>query len=103
MTPLGESGTVLNGARQLTGWAQAGSYWYASGQTQEGARIGECQTGYPRCAFPEQLFINGELLQAVSSLGEVGPPNLGREARRLVFRLRRRPHLHPLQPLGADD
>jgi parallel beta-helix repeat protein len=74
-TYLGEPGTVMNGARQLTNWVQSGNYWYSPGQTQQGPRNGECQTASPRCSYPEQLFINRELLDSVETLGQVAPPN----------------------------
>ena len=73
---VGETGTVLSGARQLTSFVRSGNYWVAEGQTQEGFQYhGMCQDGHPRCAFPEQLFINGELLEQVGSLNELGPQN----------------------------
>jgi parallel beta-helix repeat protein len=71
----GEPGTIMTGARELTNWMQSGSYWYAEGQTQQGLQKGECQAGYPRCTFPEQLFINGERLEHVAALNLIEPPN----------------------------
>jgi parallel beta-helix repeat protein len=73
---VGEPGTVLSGARRLTTFQQAGRLWVAGGQTQEGMKgKGYCKAGYPLCTYPEQLFINGELLEPVASPGEIGPPN----------------------------
>src|SRR6185369_5012141 len=73
-TFLGEAGTVLSGSRVLTSFGRSGSYWVASGQTQQGVNnFGECSSGYPLCTFPEELFIDGVALQHVGSLGEVGP------------------------------
>ena len=75
---MGESGTVLSGARRLTNFVPSGRLWVATGQSQEGVRRdGLCQTAFPRCAFPEELFINGERLRQVGSLEEVGPPAWG--------------------------
>ena len=37
-TFIGAEGAVLNGSTLLTNFAQQGSYWVASGQTQEGMR-----------------------------------------------------------------
>jgi parallel beta-helix repeat protein len=71
---LGEQGTVLSGARPLTDFVRSGSYWVATGQTQQGIQNhGVCQPGFPRCTFPEQLFFDSEGLQHVASLGELGP------------------------------
>lgn len=72
---VGVPGAALSGARQLTNFTRSGSYWVAAGQTQQGARGGICKPAFPRCGFPEQLFINGELLKQVGSLAEVKPPN----------------------------
>jgi parallel beta-helix repeat protein len=71
-TFVGEAGTVLNGARLLTSFTKSGSYWVASGQTQQGINNnGTCQQGYPLCTFPEELFFDGMPLQPVASLAEV--------------------------------
>jgi hypothetical protein len=70
----GEWGTILSGARQLTNFGRSGNYWYASGQTQEGAREwASCETGRPRCSFPEDLYFDNVPLRHVDSLGQVGP------------------------------
>jgi parallel beta-helix repeat protein len=70
----GEPGAVLTGARELTAFSRAGSYWVADGQFQEGGRHGaSCQEGYPRCNYPEQLFLDDQLLTHVGSLEEVVP------------------------------
>lgn len=69
----GEAGAVLSGARLLTSFTRSGSYWVASGQTQEGVEHGECEAAYPRCTRPEDLFIDNVLLRHVGSLSEVGP------------------------------
>ncbi|MDX1996047.1 MAG: right-handed parallel beta-helix repeat-containing protein, partial [bacterium] len=68
---VGENGAVLNGSRLLTNFQQRNGYWVATGQTQQGSRVGECASGYPRCTYPEDLFINNEPLQHVGSLSEV--------------------------------
>jgi hypothetical protein len=72
-TFTGEPGTVLSGARLLTSFAKSGNYWVASGQTQQGTVHGQCQPGYARCSYPEQLFIDDQLLLHVASLAEVIP------------------------------
>jgi NPCBM/NEW2 domain/Right handed beta helix region len=69
---IGEAGTVLSGARQLSDFSRSGAYWVAAGQTQEGPRpYAECQPGFPRCGFPEDFFIDGVPLRHVDSLGAV--------------------------------
>jgi len=74
---VGEAGTILNGARRLTTFTRQGMYWIATGQTQQSpvlaAASADCLPDYPRCAYPEQLFINNVLLKHVSSLAAVGP------------------------------
>jgi parallel beta-helix repeat protein len=72
---VGEPGAVLSGARVLTGWSWDGSRWYVTGQTQQGAVTAGvmCRPASPRCAYPEDLFINSVLKQHVSSLSAVKP------------------------------
>lgn len=85
-TFVGEAGTVLSGARQLTTFTQSGAYWVATGQTQQGIQNhGECKAGFPLCTIPEQLFINGERLEVVGSLGGVRPPNWSVETGQWYF------------------
>jgi parallel beta-helix repeat protein len=71
----GEWGSVLSGARQLTSFSRSGAYWYASGQTQQGSVIqgAQCDSGYPRCAYPEDLYFDGVPLRHVDNIGAVGP------------------------------
>lgn len=76
----GEAGAVLVGARLLTSFTRSGSYWVASGQTQEGERIPPkrsngvtvCLPEYPRCNYPEDLFFDNLPLRHVASLSAVG-------------------------------
>jgi parallel beta-helix repeat protein len=73
---VGQAGTVLSGARLLTSFSQNGSYWTATGQTQQGPRTAygaapECQTSYPRCGYPEDLFFDGAPLRHVDALSKV--------------------------------
>lgn len=72
---IGEWGTVLSGARQLTNFGRSGQYWYASGQTQQGpVYYNDCgDSGRTRCGYPEDLFFDGWPLVHVNSLGAVGP------------------------------
>src|SRR5262249_28769020 len=48
-------------------------YWVAGGQTQQGPQHGNCQPDYPRCGFPEQLFIDDAPLRHVGTLEAVEP------------------------------
>ena len=72
---VGEPGAVLNGAALLSGFAREGSYWSVGGQTAQGEiRLGaSCQSFAPRCAYPEQLFIDDVIQQHVASFSAVGP------------------------------
>jgi len=71
---IGEPGTVLSGARQLTSFSRSGAYWVATGQTQQGPLdYFECKPGYPRCGYPENLYFDGVPLRHVDSIGGVGP------------------------------
>jgi parallel beta-helix repeat protein len=72
-TFLGETGAVLNGSRLLTSFTREGSYWVASGQTQQGWFSNEsCKSGYTRCSYPEDLYLDDSPLRHVGTLGEVG-------------------------------
>ena len=71
----GEQGTIMSGAALLTSFSQQGSWWVATGQTQQGVvntTVG-CQPGWDGCQYPEQLFIDDVPLQHVTSLSAVGP------------------------------
>jgi hypothetical protein len=68
----GEAGTVLSGARVLSGFSRSGSLWVIGGQTQQGTQVGVCRDTYPTCASPEDLFIDNQLMTRVGSLGQVG-------------------------------
>ena len=75
---VGEPGAVMSGARLLTTFVREGSYWVATGQTQQGQVHGSCRkeadgTRYLGCVYPEDLFIDDQMLWQVTSLGEVGP------------------------------
>jgi len=71
---FGEAGTIMNGATRLTSFYRSGSYWVAPGQAQQGVQNhGMCQAGYPRCSFPEDLFLDDAPLLHVDSLSAVGP------------------------------
>jgi hypothetical protein len=63
-------GAVLSGARQLANFAREGPHWVAAVEATA-APHGECEPAYPRCRFPEQLFIDEQLLRHVASRSEV--------------------------------
>jgi hypothetical protein len=79
MSFIGEAGTVLSGARLLTSFTRSGSNWVASNQTQQGEVVAEirasgrknCMAIAPRCAYPEELWINNVRQRHVASLGAV--------------------------------
>ena len=94
-TFTGQTGAILSGARLLTGFVQSGSTWVIGGQTQQGPIRGECLAAYPRCSYPEELFIDDVRMTHVASL------SAGR-AREMVFRLRRRPNLYRRRSCGSQ-
>src|ERR1700730_7646194 len=67
----GQPGAVLNGSRQLSSFTRSGSYYVASGQTQQGTANGKCLSGHSGCQFPEDLFFNNVPLQRVETLASV--------------------------------
>lgn len=71
----GQNSATLNGSKLLTGWTQNGSRWSISGQTQQGPayNASECLSSSPRCANPEDLYIDDVPMQHVNSLSAVGP------------------------------
>ncbi|GJD79329.1 right-handed parallel beta-helix repeat-containing protein [Methylobacterium gregans] len=71
---LGEPGTILNGARILTGFERAGAYWQLSGIRLRPAAAGpgQCRSG-TLCLQPLALFLDGEPLRRVASRAELGP------------------------------
>jgi hypothetical protein len=64
--------TVLNGARLLTDFARQGAVWVHGGQDQQGQVHGDCEPGWERCEYPEDLYFDDEPLQHVATIGEVG-------------------------------
>jgi hypothetical protein len=69
---VGEYGAVLSGGQVLSGFARTGSTWSVGGQVQQGAATGVCSGGV-RCQVPEDLYLDGRILQHVPSLAQVGP------------------------------
>ena len=72
MSFTGEAGAIMSGARLLTSFSRQGSYYVATGQTQQGQRRSiQCESGRSLCNYPEELYINDARLEPVSSLGAV--------------------------------
>lgn len=67
---------ILNGSELLTSFQRLGSYYYVTGQTQHN-RVSVttmwCQTGYPGCIYPEDLYFDDVPLTHVTTLADVGP------------------------------
>jgi len=57
---IGQNGAILNGSRVLSSWKKSGNYWAHGGQDQQGQQLqgGWCDPAYPRCHFPEDLFVD---------------------------------------------
>jgi parallel beta-helix repeat protein len=70
---IGEPGAVLNGSRLLTNWAQSGSVWVISGQTQQHIGDGLCDSAHPLCNNKDDVFLDDRPLAAVGSVSAVGP------------------------------
>jgi len=73
MVFVGQPGAVMSGARLLTDFVTDGGRWVASNQAQQGGTGGECVDGYSGCVFPEDVFIDGEMLWQVTELADVAP------------------------------
>jgi parallel beta-helix repeat protein len=73
-TGAGPTLTILTGAKQLTAWTAAGSWWYASGQTQGAFHKSgfQCDATHPLCYESEQLWINDSLYIRVASTAALG-------------------------------
>jgi parallel beta-helix repeat protein len=76
----GLDGAILSGAEILTNWTydETNDVWYAEGQTQQGRVSAEwvpsgpvCRETNPRCRYPEDLFIDGQIQKHVTWLGDV--------------------------------
>ncbi len=79
-TIVGANGAVLSGARVLTAWQYDAGYnaWFVDGQTQQGRVTAEwvasgpvCRDTNPRCRYPEDLFIDGEIQRHVTWIGDL--------------------------------
>lgn len=68
---IGENGAIMNGSTLLQNWTFNGTYWVQGGQTQSGQTHGDCDTGYPGCIYPEDLFMDDIPLIHVTTLAAV--------------------------------
>ncbi|MGY4320620.1 hypothetical protein ACVWW1_009947 [Bradyrhizobium sp. JR3.5] len=67
----GEGRTILNGSRILTDFSREGTYWVASGQNQQGRRVGSCVRSAPACNLPEAVFVDDVPLTQVLTKNDV--------------------------------
>ncbi len=75
-TIAGDKDAVLSGARPLTGFVREGSVWFVADQMQEGTVLGEgtvCLPAAPRCARPEDLFLDDVMLRHAASRADLRP------------------------------
>ncbi|MDY8108799.1 right-handed parallel beta-helix repeat-containing protein [Fulvimarina sp. 2208YS6-2-32] len=70
---FGEKGATLDGSVPLEGIEADGDYYSVSGQTQQGQRFAteNAMSGFERAGYPETVFVDGQPLKAVASLGEL--------------------------------
>jgi parallel beta-helix repeat protein len=70
---LAEAGVTMNGSKLVTPFRE-GNYYVAYGQSEQNQVLwGSCESGYPRCSYPEELFLDDRRLLHVDSVGAVGP------------------------------
>lgn len=77
MTFWGETGTIMSGARMLTGWVAANGRWHVDGQTQKGQSYTShllFHDGWEATQYPEDLWFGDGATpkRRVMSLAEVG-------------------------------
>lgn len=77
---IGEGGAVLNGSKVLTSFIREGSYWVATGQTQQEPALPTTVGGYPMCSstspaciYPEKVFRSGTELVQVATQTALAP------------------------------
>ncbi|MGH9826321.1 MAG: hypothetical protein ACREDR_24095, partial [Blastocatellia bacterium] len=78
-TFLGASGqtTILSGAKLLTSFTEQNGYWTAEltrdhiNPTCGTGTACQCQPNFPGCDLPEDLFIDGKILQRVTAVSDV--------------------------------
>ena len=77
---IGEDGAVLNGSKVLTSFIREGTYWVATGQTQQEPALPTTVGGYPMCdsaspacIYPEKVFRSGTELVQVATQSALAP------------------------------
>lgn len=68
-----EGSAVLTGAVVLTEFTRRDGWWVATDQTQDGQVHGECDPEHPRCAYPEDVFLDDAPLLHVPSKADLRP------------------------------
>jgi parallel beta-helix repeat protein len=72
---IGNSGAILNGSQLATSFSQQKvngvTYWVTAGPSKAGTVAGTCDSVHTMCAYPEDLFINNQVIERVSSLSAV--------------------------------
>ncbi len=77
---IGQPGAILNGSKVLTSWTRVSIngifYWTRAGGTPQGNpnctfTFACCESGYPRCMFPQDLYVNNIHYRLVASLAKV--------------------------------
>jgi hypothetical protein len=68
---IGEPGAVISGSKVVSSWTPEGSFWVASGQTQQSPPAGECEPGYSGCRYAEGVFLDDTNLWQVTELAEL--------------------------------
>lgn len=71
---VGDGTAILSGAKELTGFIRDRNRWVVDRQSQEGQVLGEgsvCLPAAPRCARPEDLFIDDVPLRQASTLTDL--------------------------------
>src|SRR5581483_7233537 len=76
---IGETGAILSGSKVLTSFVKEGSYWVATGQTQQeppypayNGSYFVCVPSMPGCIYSEKVFMGGTDLVQVTSLTDLG-------------------------------
>lgn len=72
-TFVAEPSASLNGSRLLEGWVKDGAFWKVGGQGQQGRVVGVCQAGRGGCNHPEDLFVDNNVREHVTSKDQLGP------------------------------
>jgi hypothetical protein len=68
---IGQGRAILSGARVLSSFTRSGSYWLATGQTQESAPVGVCTGNYTGCQYNEDVYMDNVPLRQVTNLSQL--------------------------------